>query len=123
MAKKILIVDDEPEFREIMKIRLTAHGYEVLEASDGNEGLKVAEAKKPDVIMLDIMMPQKDGYTMLREMKQIGRVKSIPVIVITAKPGLKDLFEIEGIRDYLVKPFDTEDLLLRIKMAVERNNA
>jgi len=121
MAKKVLIVDDEQQFIDVMKIRLTAHGYEVLEARDGEEGLKAAEAKSPDVILLDIMMPQKDGYTMLREMKRIERTKKIPVIVVTAKPGLKDLFELEGVQDYIIKPFETEDLLLRIKRATEKD--
>ncbi|MBL7158768.1 MAG: response regulator [Candidatus Omnitrophica bacterium] len=123
MVKKILVVDDEQEFIDIMRIRLTAEGYDVLEAHDGEEAIKVAEAKKPDVILLDIMMPEKDGYTALREMKHLEKTKSIPVIVVTAKTGLKDLFALEGIKDYIVKPFETDDLLLRIKMVTERKNA
>lgn len=121
MAKRILIVDDEPDFVKMVKMRLEAKGYEVIEAPDGREGIKKAESDrhKPDVILLDIMMPGKDGYTMLRELKAKDKTKTIPVIVVSAKPDMKDLFEIEGIDDYLLKPFEADDLLLRIKRALK----
>ena len=114
MAKKILIVDDEEDFVDMVKMRLKANGYETSEAYNGTEGLKKAENENPDLILLDIMMPKKDGYTMLRELKVKDATKSIPVIVLTAKSGMKELFEIEGVRDFITKPFDSEDFLLRI---------
>ena len=116
--KKILIVDDEPEFVNLVRLRLEANGYEVIDASNGEEGLKKAEEERPDIILLDIMMPKKDGYTLMRELKYKEITKSIPIIALTGKPKMKDLFEIEGIKDYIVKPFEDEDLLLRIKRAL-----
>ena len=116
--KKILIVDDEADLVKMMKIRLEVSNYEVITASDGEEGIKQAEAGNPDVILLDIMMPKKDGYTLLRELKNKETTKSIPVIVITGKPGMKDLFEIEGVKDYIIKPFEKEDLLSRINITL-----
>jgi len=113
--KKILIVDDESEFVAMVKIRLEANGYETLTAFNGDEGLKVAEEKAPDIILLDIMMPEKDGYTTLRELKKNARLKDIPVIVLTAKPGMKDLFEVEGVSDYMVKPFESSELMFKIR--------
>jgi len=118
MAKKVLVVDDEPQFVDMVKMRLEANGYEVISASNGNEGLKSAKQHRPDVILLDIIMPEKDGYTMLRELRGDEQIRHIPVIVVTVKPSMKDLFEIEGVRDYIVKPFETEELLLRVKKAL-----
>lgn len=117
--KKVLVIDDEPDFLEMIKIRLEANGYEVIDAYDGEEGLKKAEGENPDIILLDIMMPKKDGYTLLRELKHKKATKSIPIIVLTAKPGMRDLFGMEGINDYIVKPFEDEELLLRIKKALK----
>jgi len=116
---KIIIVDDEPDFTLLLKKRLEANGYAVTSAANGDEGLKKIKTEKPDLVILDILMPQKDGYTMLQEMKLDGAINRIPVIVVTAKPFMKDLFALEGIRDYLTKPVDDEDLALRIKMALQ----
>jgi len=116
---KILIVDDEPDFVALLKKRLEANGYEVINASNGDEGLKMIKTDKPDVVLLDILMPKKDGYTMFQEMKDDESIDRTPVIVLTAKPYMKDLFAMEGIRDYLIKPVEDEDLLLRIKMALK----
>lgn len=118
--KKILVVDDEADFVDMVRMRLEANGYEVLTAYNGRDGLEKAKAEKPDLILLDILMPELDGYTTLKELKNMGETKGIPVLVVTAKPGMKDLFVIEGIADYIVKPFDDEDLLLRIKRALNR---
>jgi len=116
--KKILIVDDEPDFVLLLKKRLEANGYDVISAANGDEGVKKVGTDKPNLILLDIMMPEKDGYTMLKELKAREETSSIPVIVVTAKPNMRDLFGVEGIKDYIVKPLDDEDLLLRIKRAL-----
>ncbi|MFA5096187.1 MAG: response regulator [Candidatus Omnitrophota bacterium] len=118
--KKVLIVDDEPDFALLFKKRLEANGYEAAIAVNGNEGLKQIRSWRPGVVLLDILMPEKDGYTMLQEMKGEEAISRIPVIVVTARPYMKDLFEIEGIHDYLIKPVDDNDLLLRIKLALEK---
>lgn len=120
---KILIIDDEPDFAQLLQKRLEANGYQVINAVNGSEGLKKMRAESPDVVLLDILMPEKDGYTMLREMKEDVFIRKIPVIVITAKPYMQDLFELEGIHDYLIKPVDDADLLLRIRLALKRKAA
>ena len=120
--RKILIVDDEPDFALLFKKRLEAYGYQVNIAVNGVEGLKKIKAERPDLVLLDILMPEKDGYTMLQEMKEDESIGRTPVIVVTAKPYMQDLFELEGIHDYFVKPIEDLDLLLRIKMVLERKN-
>ncbi len=112
--KKILVVEDEPQMLDMIKIRLEAAGYKVFTALDGDEGLKRAKEEKPDLIILDIMMPKKDGYTFVKEAKTEESLKGIPIIVLTAKTGMKDLFGIEGIKDYILKPFESQDLLDKI---------
>lgn len=116
----ILIVDDEPDFIHMLKIKLESEGYDVHSAADGRDGLKKALDLKPHLILLDILMPGKDGYTMLRELRLDEDMAGIPVIVTTAKTGMSDLFKMEGVEDYLVKPFDDGDLLSRIKKLIKR---
>ena len=118
MAKKILVIDDEPELVKALKIRLESEGYEVIAAYDGEEGIMKAREENPDLIVLDIMMPRMDGFTTLKELKKRYTKKNRPlppVIVLTAKPKMQDLFATEGIKDYVVKPFEHQDLLDRIK--------
>lgn len=116
--KKILIIDDEPDFVKMLKMRLEFSGYEVAIAFDGDEGLEILRKEIPDLILLDIMMPNKDGYTFLLDMKKDERTREIPVIALTAKAGMKDLFELEGAKDYIVKPFESEHLLAKIREVV-----
>lgn len=84
-------------------------------AADGLEGLKKVKAEKPDLILLDILMPRMDGFTFLLELRKDEKAHNIPVIVLTAKEMMQDLFKMEGISDYLVKPFEAEDLLARVQ--------
>lgn len=119
MAKKILVIDDEPDFVEMLKMKLEASGYEVLAAFDGSEGLKKTREEPPDLILLDIMMPHKDGYTFLLELKKDEAMRSIPVIVLTAKPGMEDIFQLEGVSGYIMKPFKSAELLPKIKEIVD----
>ncbi len=113
--KRILIVEDEKDMVYAVKLQLEANGYEVIAAYDGNEGLEKAKGEKPDLIILDIMLPKKDGYTFLLELKKDKAIKSIPVVVLTAKPGMKDMFKLEGAKDYITKPFESMHLLSKIK--------
>ena len=125
MGKKILLIDDEEDILTTISARLQSGGYTVVTAKDGNEGLELFVKEKPDLILLDIMLPNMNGYQMLQRLKEktkqrgAERVKP-PVVVITAKgEGVKDLFEMEGITDYIVKPFESKDLLDRIKKALQ----
>jgi DNA-binding response OmpR family regulator len=122
-GKKILVVDDEQQLALAVKIRLQSRGYDVVTAHDGKRGLEALEREHPDLIILDVLMPVMDGYSCLREINaRIGRGK-LPVIILTARDRMKDLFELEGIEDYLIKPFDHEDLLYRIERALKRRES
>lgn len=124
MKKKILMIDDEEDILTTLSIRLESNGYEVVTARDGLEGLDVFDREKPDLILLDVMMPNMGGFQMLQKLREktkqhgVTRLKP-PVIMLTAKgEGVKDLFEMEGITDYVVKPFESKDLLERIGRAL-----
>lgn len=122
-VKKILVADDEEQLALAIKIRLQSKGYQVVMAADGRAALALAVQENPDLILMDVMMPNMDGYSCLREINaKFGRGK-IPVIVLTARDRMKDLFELEGIEDYVVKPFDHEDLMIRIDRAFKRRAA
>ena len=118
--KKILVVDDEQQLALAVKIRLQSVGYQVVTAGDGRQGLEIIEREKPDLILLDVLMPVMDGYSCLRVINTKYGRGTIPVIVLTARDRMKDLFELEGIEDYVIKPFDHEDLLTRIDRAFKR---
>ena len=121
-AKKILVVDDEQQLALAVKIRLQSRGYQVVTANDGRQALELAEKDQPDLVILDVLMPVMDGYSCLRELNtRFGRGK-IPVIVLTARDRMKDLFELEEIEDYVIKPFDHDDLLTRIELTFKRRS-
>lgn len=119
MNKKILVVDDEIDLVKGLTIILESKGYEVLSAFDGEEGMKKVEEENPDLIVLDIKMPKMDGYTFVKKIKANKSTEKVPIIILTAKDKMKDLFEIEGIKDYVVKPFKNEDLLGKIENLLE----
>lgn len=116
--KKILIVDDEAKFVEVLKEALEQkEEYQVFTALDGEEGLVKAMVEKPDLILLDIVMPGKDGKEVLQILKENKDTKLIPVIMITAQGATSSIFESEDLKaaDYLIKPFEFEDLIYLIK--------
>ncbi len=121
MTKKILVADDEPHIVKLIDNRLRANGYEVITAINGEECLNKAMSEKPDLIILDIMMPKMNGYNTIIALRQIientGGMSKIPVIILTARAGseVKELFDREEIEDYILKPFTTEDLIRKIK--------
>ena len=117
--KKILVVDDEVILVEFIKLRLEANGYDVSTAHDGYEGLLRAEEARPDLIILDIGMKGMDGFTMLKQIRMNEKIKDTLVIMLTASGKKKEMFEAEGISDYITKPFDTEDFLTRVKKALQ----
>ncbi len=115
MKKKILIADDEVDLVEVLRTYLELKGYDILAAHDGEKALELARKETPDLILLDVIFPKMDGYTVLRELRGNKETKGIPVIMITAKGKMKDMFEIEGVEDYLVKPFERQELLSKIE--------
>ena len=114
---RILAVDDTPENLEILRMRLEANGYEVSTAADGEEGLARAREFGPDLILLDIMMPKLDGISVVRILKQDVSLRSIPVVLVTAKADTRDVVEglDAGGDDYLTKPFEHQALLARVR--------
>lgn len=115
MAKKILIIDDDRSLLKMAGSYLEAHGYEVACSLDGDEALTAIKANAPDLIVLDVQMPKMNGYTFLFELKKIENAQKIPVIVLTAKEGMAEIFKLEGVKEYITKPLQTETLLTLIK--------
>jgi adenylate cyclase len=114
---RILIVDDEPMNLDILHARLNVHGYEILTATDGEEALAVATAQRPDLILLDIMMPKVDGIDVCRHLKADASLPFMPIILVTAKADSKDVVAgLEaGADEYLTKPVDQAALVARVK--------
>jgi two-component system, OmpR family, phosphate regulon response regulator PhoB len=125
----VLVVDDEAPIRLLCRVNLEAAGIEVSEAEDGKSGLAVAREERPDVILLDVMMPGMDGWQVFDELLQDERTASIPVVFLTARAELRDQargLELGGV-DYVTKPFNPldlapmiEDLLVRIERGEEQ---
>jgi CheY-like chemotaxis protein len=114
--KKILVVDDEQNMTRMLKRNLEATGrYDVRTENSGAAGVTAAREFQPDLILLDIMMPKMDGYTFLKKMKGDTQLRRIPVIVLTAKAKMSELFALEDVRDYIVKPYEPKDLLEKVK--------
>lgn len=117
-GKTILIVEDKDEFRKIYGDRLRFGGYEVLDASDGNEALKVLEEKKVDLVITDLNMPNKDGYELIKDIRAGEKTKSIPVVVMSVFDQAEHLKQATdlGADDYLVKGMTTpNEVLEKIK--------
>src|SRR5438445_190637 len=116
MAKRILVAEDDPDSRSIVVKTLTLEGYETLEAADGRSALALARQERPDVILLDVMMPGVPGTQVLHYLKLDPRSASIPVVMVTARTEDPDLLAgYEGGADYYVtKPFTARDILYAI---------
>lgn len=115
--KRILVVDDEEDILKVLRFRLEANNYEVLVASDGQEGLNKARSEKPDLMILDLMLPKLDGYKVCRMLKFDEVYKAIPIIIFTARTQKKDeeLGMEMGADAYIFKPFESEILLDKIR--------
>jgi len=113
----ILIVEDDPSIRRILRLQLEVEGYEVVEATDGLVALEVIEEHTPDLILLDVMMPNLDGNETCRRIRADNRFRQTPIIFLTAKSSSDSRIEglVEGANDYLTKPYERSELLLRIK--------
>ncbi len=115
-AARILVVDDVPENVRLLEAVLDAHGYEVVSATDGQSALDLALSAKPDLVLLDVMMPQPDGLAVCRQLRQQEETAVLPVIMLTASEGSEKTTAIEaGADDFLPKPFNREELLTRIR--------
>lgn len=122
---KILVVDDDKAINELIKINLELFGYDVITAFDGIQGFTLAKQELPDLIILDVMMPDVDGYTVAKRVRENQNTKNIPILMLTALNMLEDKvkgFDI-GVDDYLVKPFEMEELKVRVRALLKRINA
>jgi two-component system alkaline phosphatase synthesis response regulator PhoP len=124
MADKILIVDDEESIRQLIKFNVEKSGYKALEADNGNSAIQLAKSEKPDLILLDLMLPEIDGLDVCRILKGNVQTAGIPIIMLTAKSEEVDkILGLElGADDYMTKPFSPRELVARIKAVLRRNS-
>ena len=121
MQRKILIVDDEPDIQEVVQFCLSSEGYEVITASNGQEAIKRVNADRPDLVLMDAMMPEMDGFEALKRLKDNLSTTNIPVIMLTARDRYADVAKGQqrGCDFYWTKPFKPADLTRLVKRVLE----
>lgn len=118
VRKKVMVVDDEENILDLVEMILEAEDYEVSKASSGDECLDRVGKENPDLILLDIMMPKKDGWVVYKELKENPRTKDIPVAMLTVKAKTIDkemALDVIGVEDYITKPFTPDELVHRVQ--------
>lgn len=117
-SQKILLVDDEEDILDFLELILEEQGYSVVKANSGREALAAAQMHRPELILLDIMMPEMDGWEVLKLLKADEEVSHIPVAMLTARTEMKDKIQglQEGAVDYICKPFATKELLEKLQI-------
>ena len=124
-VKRVVCVEDEPEMIDLIKLILSRKGFEVLGANGGEKGLKLIRENLPDLVLLDLMMPEMDGWQVYQQLKADENTKDIPVIVITAKAQNIDKvlgLHIAKVDDYIPKPFSLQELIDRVEDVLSRKN-
>jgi len=123
--KQILCIEDEPEMIDLIRLILGRRGFEVVGAAGGKEGLEKVRQEQPDLVLLDLMMPDMDGWEVYQQMKADEKTKDIPVIVVTAKAQSIDKvlgLHIAKVDDYIAKPFSPQELLNSVDKVFDANN-
>lgn len=117
MPPVILVVDDEPDMLDLLRLILRRGGWEVVTAASGNEALQLADRYLPDLILLDIMMPQPDGHEVCARLRRDERFKQTPILALTAQAHIEEQFRahLAGIDEYIVKPIAPAELLERVR--------
>jgi diguanylate cyclase (GGDEF)-like protein len=122
MRERILVVDDDPDILQFVRMNLELEGFTADTAEGGRQALDEAKAKPPDLVLLDVMMPEMDGLTVLRRLRQMPATANVPVIILTAKALAED--RVRGLDlgadDYITKPFDLEELVARVRTVLRR---
>jgi len=120
--QKILIVDDDPDILDILKLTLSEEDYDIIEAQDGESALRLIKTKTPDLVILDYKMPPPDGIEICRQIKRDLLLRHLPIIMVTGKGDIADKVEglDSGADDYIVKPFEPKELLARVRMVLRR---
>lgn len=124
-GKRVVCIEDEPEMIDLVKLILSRKGYEVTGAMGGREGLEVIAREKPDLVLLDLMMPDMDGWEVYQKMKASETTRAIPVIVVTAKAQSIDKvlgLHIAKVDDYITKPFGPQELLESVEKVMTRRS-
>jgi DNA-binding response OmpR family regulator len=124
-VKSILCIEDEPEMIDLIRLILTRRGFEVRGANGGKEGLEAIRAQRPDLVLLDLMMPDMDGWEVYQQMKADEQMRDIPVIVVTAKAQSIDKvlgLHIAKVDDYIAKPFSPQELMSSVEKVLSRKN-
>ncbi|MFZ5881039.1 MAG: response regulator transcription factor [Chloroflexota bacterium] len=124
-AKRILCIEDETEMIDLIRLILGRRGYEVKGATGGKEGLQIIRAEHPDLVLLDLMMPDMDGWEVYQQMKADEKTRDIPVIVVTAKAQNIDRvlgIHIAKVDDYVTKPFSPQELLASVERILNQQN-
>ena len=122
MNNKVVVIDDDIAINELVKVNLELIGYKVFQAYEGTTGFALVKQEQPSIVILDVMMPEVDGFTVAKRIRQNDTTKDIPIIMLTALSQLNDKvtgFDI-GVDDYLVKPFEIEELLVRVRALLKR---
>ena len=117
---KVLVAEDEKDIRRLVVFTLERAGYEILEAGDGREALRLATENQPDLILLDVMMPFMNGYEVCRNLREIPEMKNVPIVLLSAKAQNYEIGEglRAGATDYLVKPFIPRELAAKVKQMI-----
>jgi two-component system response regulator RpaA len=124
-VSRILVIDDDQAIAELVKVNLELLGHVVTTANDGIKGLALAQQQRPDLVVLDVMMPDLDGYTVAQRLRQNPQINSIPILMLTALGMTKDKvtgFD-SGADDYLVKPFEIPELQVRVRALLRRSGS
>ncbi len=122
MAKaRILIAEDEPDLRQVLRLQLELEGYEVIEATDGREAVALAQSDAPDLLLLDVMMPMMDGHEVCRQLRVSFSTRHIPIVMLTARTEMTSKVQgLEGgANDYVTKPWNRDELLLRVRNVLD----
>jgi DNA-binding response OmpR family regulator len=121
----VLVVEDDTALGEVVVSALRDEGLDARLAKDGDEAMRLVDASEPAAIILDLMMPKRDGFSVLRELRADGRIAKLPVIVVTAIFGLSErMYATElGAADYVTKPFELDDLVARVRALVASKSA
>jgi len=126
VAKRILCIEDEPEMIDLIRLILGRRGFEVIGAAGGNAGIKAVREQLPDLVLLDLMMPDMDGWEVYQQMKANESTRNIPVIVVTAKAQSIDKvlgLHIAKVDDYISKPFSPQELLNSVEKIINQKRA
>ena len=120
VAKKILLVEDNQDFAETLRIRLEANQFKVIVCNNGEEGLQSAISEKPDLVVTDLVMPVADGSQLIDGLRRNPESQDVPIILMTGVENMEQIFLIDGVTDYFLKPFEAEQLVWRIRWTLKK---